>query len=80
MGHLGRGVAAVDHRVAVHRGEAHGARDRMRDTGMHVIIIQMCQTKSKDRLRDPAIKVTTRDHATYPPTSLTYLYLDLYGC
>ena len=33
MGHLGFGVAAVDHRLALHRGEAHGARERVRDTG-----------------------------------------------
>ena len=33
MGHLGFGVAAVDHRLALHRGEAHRARERVRDTG-----------------------------------------------
>ena len=32
--------------------------------------------KSKDRLRDPALKVTMRDHATYPLTFLTYLYIN----
>ena len=30
--------------------------------------------KSKDRLRDPALKLNMRDHATYPLTFLTYLY------
>ena len=30
---------------------------------------------SKDRLRDSALYVTARDHATYPLTFLTYLYL-----
>ena len=29
--------------------------------------------KSKDRLRDPMLQVTTRDPATYPSTFLTYL-------
>ena len=33
MGHLGFGVAALDHRLALHRGEAHGARERVRNTG-----------------------------------------------
>ena len=28
----------------------------------------------KDRLCDPALLVTTRDHAAHPPTFLTYLY------
>ena len=27
--------------------------------------------KSKDRLRDPALQVTARDHATYPSTFFT---------
>ena len=30
--------------------------------------------KWKDRLQDPALKVTMRDHATYPWTFSTYLY------
>ena len=30
--------------------------------------------QSKDRLRDPVLQVTMRDHATYPSTFLTYLY------
>ena len=33
--------------------------------------------KLKDRLRDPALYVALRDHATYPSTFLTYLYLQL---
>ena len=31
--------------------------------------------KSKDRLCDPTFSVTTQDHATYPPTFLTCMYI-----
>ena len=27
--------------------------------------VQICKKKSKDRLRDPALQVTKRDHATH---------------
>ena len=40
----------------------------------------MSQKSSKDRLRDPAFYVTARDHATYPSTFLTYLFVDLWFC
>ena len=30
--------------------------------------------KSKDKLRDPVLQVTMRDHATYPSSFLTYHY------
>ena len=33
--------------------------------------------KSKDRLRDPMLKVTMRDHATYPSTFLTYMNIEI---
>ena len=33
--------------------------------------------KSKYRLRDPALSVIVQDHATYPSTFLTYLYIHI---
>ena len=37
--------------------------------------IQICQKMSKVGLRDPTLDVTAQDHATYPSTFLTHLYI-----
>ena len=46
----------------------------------HGRILQVCphttgmSTKSEDKLCDPALKLKTRGHTTYPPTFFIYLY------
>ena len=40
-----------------------------------VFLVQICRKSGRDRLCDPALSVTMRDHATYTSTFLTHLYI-----
>ena len=50
------------------------AQQHIRPRSLFFTILQICTKKLKDRLRDHALLVTMRYHATYPLTFFTYLY------